>query len=69
MEDLENARKYFVMKGVTPIEVDLNELVDVKVDDTKLLIIPNGVRYLVDTDELLKEVDDTPKDSKATGGS
>ena len=68
VEDLDAAKKYFIDKGARTITVGLNQYlgdVDTEVQEAKILIIPNGVSYLVDTDELYKEVEATPKDSKA----
>lgn len=68
VEDLEAAKKYFIEKGAKTITVGLNQYlgdVDADVQEAKLLIIPNGVSYIVNPDELYEEVEATPKDSKA----
>lgn len=65
LENLEDAKQYFIKKGAKPIEINLNELIDEKTEDARVLIIPNGIHYLMNPNDLYKEVDETPKDSKA----
>ena len=74
LEDLEDAKNYFIKKGAKPVEINLNELlnnIDIdkkdkeKIQEARVLIIPNGVSYLMDPDLLYEEVEATPKDSKA----
>ncbi len=70
IDDLESAKKYFIAKGATTVTVNLKDyLGDVEgkdsIPDAKLLIIKNGVKYIMNPDELYAEVEATPKDSKA----
>ena len=69
VKDLEQAKKYFSKRGAETITVNLNDLLDeedkVGVEKAELLIIKNGVNYIVDADELYDEIDKTPKDKLA----
>ncbi len=70
VEDLLSAKKYFEDKGAKPILVDLNQyLGDVsgshQVTPARVLIVPGGVSYLMETNDLYEEVDKSPKDTKA----
>jgi hypothetical protein len=66
LEDLDKAKKFFESKGCKPIEIDLNEYLGVDgAEKARILIVPNGVSYLVDVNELYKEIEGTKKDTKA----
>lgn len=68
IEDLEQAMAYFTEKGAKPIMIDLNQFLDTDMSadaQAKILIVPNGVSYFMNPDDLYDEVNATPKDTKA----
>jgi hypothetical protein len=73
IKDLENAQKYFDKKGAKTLMVDLIDCLsekDAKIVrdsgvEAKILIVKKGVDYIVNADKLYREVERTPKDSKA----
>lgn len=69
LEDLFRARSWFEKKGATTELVDLNypiENMDIYPnDEAYLLIVRNGVDYLVDADKLLDQLRELEWDSKA----
>ena len=72
-KDLESAKKYFDKKGAKTIMIDLVDYLsekDAKVVresgvEAKILIVKKGVDYIVNVDKLYREVERTPKDTKA----
>lgn len=66
-EDLQRTMAWFQQKGATPNIYNLNlQLPEGKVaDQAYLLVIPGGLRYIMDPDALYREQDVLPKDTKA----
>lgn len=70
LDDLEDAKMYFARKGAETLIINLNEYLDEEgksedVEIAKLLVIKEGIKYIVNSDDLYNEVDKTPKDTKA----
>jgi hypothetical protein len=68
-ENLYNIQHFFHRKGFDTTMIKLDEYLDSersdKGEDALLLVVKNGTSHFVDVDELYREVDKTPKDTKA----